>query len=187
MKTILSLSAAAFFAASTAQAALVANISGIPGSGQTTWTFSGVAIAVGSGFFEDGNDLANNDTWRNFGEYTSINDFENFNVLGDAGLTIDGMTRLIDLAYINDGAGGAPDDWGVGVEGDTDFEFFAGFEISWTNSLTVIGCDINDLNNSGLPISFLTSNYGSNGDGTRDLELTIAAADIAPVPMPATT
>ncbi|WP_299737523.1 hypothetical protein [uncultured Roseobacter sp.] len=131
--------------------------------------------------------MADNDTWRNSGEYTSINGFENFNVLGDAGLTTDGMTRLIDLAYINDGAGGAPDDWGVGVEGDTDFEFFAGSEISWTDRLTVIGFDIKDLNNSGLPIAYLTSTYGSNGDGRLDLELTIAAADIAPVPMPATT
>ncbi|WP_299506249.1 VPLPA-CTERM sorting domain-containing protein [uncultured Roseobacter sp.] len=182
MKRLLSLTAAALVAASTAQAALIANISGTPGSGQTTWTFSGTTIAGGGAFFQDGN-LNQANVWTDLGDYTSVEFFNNVNVSGDAALTIDGETRRIDLAAIDDD--GDFDDWGIGVDGADIFVFGAGSEVSWTGSLTVFGIDLNDLNNSGLPITFLTSSFGLVGEGTLDLELTIAADEISAVPLPA--
>ncbi|WP_298976136.1 VPLPA-CTERM sorting domain-containing protein [uncultured Roseobacter sp.] len=182
MKRLLSLTAAALVAASTAQAALIANISGTPGSGQTTWTFSGTTIAGRGAFFQDGN-LNQANVWTDLGDYTSVEFFNNVNVSGDAALTIDGETRRIDLAAIDDD--GDFDDWGIGVDGADIFVFGAGSEVSWTGSLTVFGIDLNDLNNSGLPITFLTSSFGLVGEGTLDLELTIAADEISAVPLPA--
>ncbi len=155
---------------------LIVDITGTAGSGQTTWTFSGSTTAVGDGFFDDGTNLGNNDTWQNIGNYTAINDFEVTNVSGNATLTIAGVTRLIDLVYI-DNDSSSDDDFGVGVSGSNNFNFFDGDLISWTGSLNVIGVDLNDISLSGLPATLFGSNYGNDAN----LELRV---NIGPTAVP---
>lgn len=57
-------------------------------------------------------------------------------------LTIDGVTREIDDAYID--TDGGFDDIGVGVMGSTNFGFSAGDLVSWKRSM-LVATDINDL------------------------------------------
>lgn len=180
MKLPLLCAAALFLAAPAANAALVAYITGTPGSGFTTWSFSGSTAAGVSGFFQDGDSLNFNDAWQDIGEFTDLNDFENFAVAGTAEIMIGSASRAMDLAYIDSDSGTSADDWGVGVIGSTDFEFEPGDIVSWSGFLSVTGIDVNDLNNSGLPITFITSNY-DDIPGNLDLELTIEA--IAPIPI----
>ena len=151
--------------APAAKASLIVDITGVAGSGETTWTFSGSTTAVGTGFFDDDNFLADTDAWQNIGNYTNINDLELTNVSGVASLTIAGVTRSIDLVYIDhDFAAGPVDDFGVGVSGTTDFNFSDGDLVSWTGSLTAIGIDLNDINLAGIPVTLFGSQHGANGN-----------------------
>ncbi len=163
---------------SAAHAALEVYITGTPGSGQTTWEFRGSSVAGLAGFFEDGIGIANDDAWQNIGDYTTLNDQEITTVVGSATLTIAGVTRNIDEAYIdNDGSGTPDDDFGVGVDGATNFTFVAGNTISWTGSLVVTGIDLNDVDETALPTSFTTDNYGG-APGT--LAMTVFIGTAAP-------
>lgn len=165
--------------ATSAQAVMVLDIVE-NGPSSTIWRFSGSAVAGNNGFFENGTNLADDDTWQNLGDFTTVNDFENQNVNGVATLTIGTNTRQIDLAYIdNDGPLFALDDIGVGVSGNTVFNFSAGDEVSWDGSLVVNGIGLDDLSERTLPIVFTTSNYGGL-DNTLAFSLRIAA----PVPVP---
>ena len=149
--------------APAAKASLIVDITGVAGSGETTWTFSGSTTAVGTGFFDDGNDPRNDATWQNIGNYTNINDLRLTNVSGFASLTIAGATRSIDLVYIDDDPI-TEDDFGVGVSGTSDFSFSDGDLVSWTGSLTAIGIDLNNINLAGIPVTLFGSQYGSNGN-----------------------
>lgn len=149
--------------APAAKASLIVDITGVAGSGETTWTFSGSTTAVGTGFFDDGNDPRNDATWQNIGNYTNINDLRLTNVSGFASLTIAGATRSIDLVYIDDDPI-TEDDFGVGVSGTSNFRFSDGDLVSWTGSLTAIGIDLNDINLAGIPVTLFGSQYGSNGN-----------------------
>ena len=149
--------------APAAKASLIVDITGVAGSDVTTWTFSGSTTAVGTGFFDDGNDPRNDATWQNIGNYTNINDLRLTNVSGFASLTIAGATRSIDLVYIDDDPT-TEDDFGVGVSGTSNFRFSDGDLVSWTGSLTAIGIDLNNINLAGIPVTLFGSQYGSNGN-----------------------
>lgn len=185
MKRLLSLTAAALFAASTAQAALVVSFSGTPGSDETTLTFSGLDIANGSGFF-DVNRTSADSTWNDVAAFSDIfrvfeTDLSSF--VGKAILTIDGADRSLTALTVGDTSvrGGA---FGVGVDGDDEFSFSAGSEVRWSGSMIAIGLDITDLNFGDPLTSFFSSTFGET-DNVLDLELTIAADDISAVPLPA--
>ncbi len=182
LKKVLSYLLVGMVGINSANAALVVDITGVNGSEETLWTFSGSATAGNNGFFEDGDDLAFQDAWQNIGNYTTENDLEITQVSGLATLSIGATTRNIDLAYI-DGDAVSGDDFGVGVDGTTNFTFSAGDLISWTGALTVAGIDLNDLNESGLPITFNSNNYGGAAN-TLDLNLNIGQP-ISNVPVPA--
>ncbi len=158
------------------RAGLVVDITGDAGSGQTLWTFSGSTTASGSGFFDDGTNLGNNDTWQDLLNYTDINDDEITSVTGDATLTIAGTTRDIDLAYIdNDGSSnGDVDDFGVGVSGSNNFNFDDGDLVSWSGSLFV-DLDINAISLAGTPVTISGSEYGDHAQ----LALTINIGHVA--------
>ncbi|MGB3507996.1 MAG: hypothetical protein WBA93_01875 [Microcoleaceae cyanobacterium] len=168
---------------SAAEAVLLVNINGTAGSGQTTWVFSGSAVAGGSGFFEDDTELSSNDAWQNIGNYTTVNDLESPPISSNAILSINSITRDIDIPYIDNDSGVNADDFGVGVSGSEDFNFFAGDLVSWSGSL-VAAIDINDLSESGIPVVFNTNNYGGE-DNILDLEVRIGVP-VASTPEPAT-
>lgn len=168
--------------APAAKASLIVDITGVAGSGETTWTFSGSATAVGSGFFDDDDNLGGSDSWLNIGNYTSIDDLELTTVSGVASLTIAGVTRSIDLVYIDDDGPGDNDDFGVGVSGTNNFNYADGDLVSWTGSLTAVGIDLNDINLAGIPVTLFASEHGDNGN----LELQINISSSIVVPEPAT-
>lgn len=185
MKKFLSLAAAAIFAASTAQAALVVDFSGTPGSDETRLTFSGVAIANESGFFDVlrvGEDSIWNDVGALF-DFSGIFETGLDDLIGEATLTIDGADRSI-ITFLTNPVSEDGGSFGIGVDGEDDFSFLAGSEVSWSGSMTAIGLDITDLNFGDPLTSFFTSKFGDT-DNVLDLELTIAADDIAAVPLPA--
>ncbi|WP_298920446.1 VPLPA-CTERM sorting domain-containing protein [uncultured Roseobacter sp.] len=183
MTRILSLIAAALFATSPAQAALVADISGTPGSGQTTWTFSGTAVPDGAGSFNaDSFSLAT--IWSGLGDFTALRASILTDIQGKARVRIDNETRWIDEVVVNDANSVRGDLFAIGVNGDENFAFSAGSEITWQGTLTVFGIDINVLSEGGLPSTFASSTFGVEGVQL-DLELNIAADEISAVPLPA--
>ena len=179
-KKFLSTALLSIISLGSANAALVLDITGISGSGQTTWTFSGSSVATASGYFNKQQNLNNLNTWSNIGEYTGASDLEVLGIVSSATLTVNADTRNIDLAYIDsDGAfGSGKDDIGVGVDGigPSDFFFNSGDLVSWGGSLTA-NVDINQMNTTGLPFSFTTSRYG-NQDDTLEIQGTISETTV---------
>lgn len=164
--SIIALAATSLVFASTAKATLIVEITGVPGSGETIWRFSGQARATGPGFFEDSNNLGDDDTWQNIADFTSKNDLEVTDVSGNATLSINGITRKIDLVYFDsDGSPKLnPDDFGIGVEGNRNFRFKKGDMIRWAGQLRVKGVDINDFKRSAWSKTLIGSQYGRNDD-----------------------
>lgn len=163
--------------AAQSHAALIVDITGISGSGETTWTFSGSDTAGGGGSFEDNANLANNDYWEDLAEFTTASDLELTPSSGSATLTIDGVTRNIDVGYVDDGGVGS-DNFGVGIDGSGNFSFSLGDLVSWTGSI-VVPIDINAF--SPTPATLTTSNYAGTA-GTLDLEVNIGGVAATPEP-----
>lgn len=152
------------FYANPAYAVLEVFITGTPGSGATTWTFVGSDTARDSGYFEYDNNLGTNDAWQNIGDFTNVGDLELETVTAGATLTIAGVTRNIDIAYIDTDNGANADDFGVGVSGSTQFTFSAGDTISWAGSLVATGIDINDISLAGVPVTLTGNDYGGTAN-----------------------
>jgi hypothetical protein len=159
--------------ASAAQAMMVLDISGVAGSGETTWTFSGSATAGGAGDFDDDTNIESTDLdgshW-DLASFTSIflNDTQVAASFSNATLTIGAVTRDIEDAYIDtDIDPGELDDIGVGVSGSTNFDFGIGDLVSWTGFMTV-GIDLNSL----IAGSYSTDVYGAD-PGVLDLTVNI--------------
>jgi hypothetical protein len=149
--------------ASAAQATLVLDITGVGGSGETTWTFSGSDTAGGAGDFDDDTNIESTDLngshW-DLGSFTSIflNDTQVAASFSNATLTIGALTRAIEDAYIDtDIDPGELDDIGVGVSGTTNFDFVAGDLVSWTGYMTV-GIDLDSL----IAGTYSTDVYGAD-------------------------
>lgn len=166
--SIVALAATSLILASTAKAALIVEITGVPGSGETIWRFSGQATATGSGFFEDGNNLGDDDTWQNIADFATKNDLEVTTVSGNATLSINGITRRIDLVYFDGRPEGDLDDFGIGVDGKRNFRFRKGNTIRWTGSLRVRGVDLNDFKRSIWSKTLVGSQYGRHDDDDDD-------------------
>ena len=138
--------ATALAAASFAQAQLNIDVTGVPGSGVTTWTFSGSGgSATGDGSIRDTTNASFSafDTGQfPFGEDTvldtSIQD-QVFALTGDATVTVGGTTQSIAGIFIDDDGGSADD---MGIRADTQLDYLTGDASSWTGSGTV-NVDIN--------------------------------------------
>lgn len=170
---------------SVANATLIVNITGVPGSGETIWRFSGSTTTKGSGYFENSGQIGNSDSWQNVAKYTTKDDLEigakrDGEISGQASLTIAGKTRNIDLVWV-DRDSKSLDDFGIGVDGKTRFRFKDGDRISWNGTLRVKGIDINDISLAGLPASLQASKYGTRKDVSIPLQINISV-----VPEPAT-
>lgn len=174
----------ACLAASSANAALLLEISGTPGAGTTTWTFSGSAVANGSGSFSSNLTFDLSEQWHDVGNYTDLDLFsvpdDGGSISGVATLSVGATTLGIDSVFVDSDAGGL-DDFAVGVSGGTDLAFIAGDLVSWTGTLIVAGIDLNRLDASPLPATFNSSNFG-DVRGVLDLTLTITEATAVPLP-----
>ncbi len=143
--------------ASAAQATLVIDISGVAGSGETTWTFSGSATAISYGDFDEDTDINNTDEFGShwdLGDFSiDLNDTQVAPSFSNATVTIGALTRNIDDAYIDTDL--QLDDIGIGVDGVGNFAFNTGDLVSWTGFMTV-GIDLNSL----ITGSYTTDVYG---------------------------
>lgn len=189
MKRLLSLAAAAIFAGSTAQAALVVDITGTPGDGQTKLTFSGSSIARAFGFFEPDDTVGFGSAWLNLGDFANSAFLSDpVQLIGKAEINIEGKVQSIDAVEVRNSEFGdfsANDGLGIGVDGGDRFEFLAGEMISWSGSVMLEGLDIDSFNTGGQATSsFFTSNFGGTEDAL-DLELNIRPDEISAVPLPA--
>jgi hypothetical protein len=161
--------------APAAHATMVLNITGVGGSGETTWTFSGSATAGNASTldFDDDNNIndqgdtdVNGSHW-DLGEFTVAN-LDDFQVIGSSRtgmLTIGSVTKEIYYAYIDTDTGF--DDISVGVNGGGNYEFNLGDVVSWTGSM-VVAVDIDDL----VQGSYTTSRYGAT-NGALDVQVNI--------------
>ena len=160
----------------SASAVLMLTITGSPGSGQTNWAFSGTSEAGGPGLFDGPDDnLFSNDAWDIGSDVfpSTSNDREETPSFSSGTLTIESVTRNIDLAYIDHDASGALDDIGVSVDGPDNFAFVAADEISWAGFMTV-PIDVNDMMEAGLPFTKSITSYGGT-PGTLALDISISA------------
>jgi hypothetical protein len=137
--------------ANSAQAALLVNVVGTPGSGFTLWSFSGSAIASENGTFLDANnDIGEIDStqWKEIGDYviTALNDLIVTDPLSTASVTTtSGGTQGITGVLIDrDGSvpGTNNDDWAIIPSAD--LAIASGDTVSWTGSLT-LNVDINNF------------------------------------------
>ena len=147
MKKLILISAA-LSVASLSHAQLNIDVVGTPGSGVTTWTFSGSGGATSAdgsirdtsmntfSAFDSGQFPFGQDTILN----TSYQDMV-FTLTGSATITIGSQTRSIAGIYLDDDGGSADD---LGVRADTQMDYLVGEASSWTGSGTV-NVDINDF------------------------------------------
>ena len=134
---------------------------------------------------DNDDNLSDADSWHNIGELTDLSDLEASLISGNATLTINSTTRLIDIVYV-DTDSTTTDEFGVGVEGSSNFNFTTGDTVSWSGSL-VAPIDLNDLSTSGIPATFTSSAYGFNNLDVLDLEVNIGIpAPTQSTPEPAT-
>ncbi len=131
------------------QADLIINISGMSGSGESTWTFSGSTTATTDGTFQGKNVGNPNDKWifSSSGLTDTINNtwIINGNLSGitmsiqpSGGSSVD---YSLDAVYLDDQAGG--DGFSISP-GSSNVDFSAGSLISWTGS-AVLPVDIGQL------------------------------------------
>ena len=141
--------------ASNANAQLVVDVTGVPGSGVTTWTFSGesnvLPDCIRDVIFCEVRDVTNN-TFSTFdsGQFpfgedtildTTLQDIV-FPLTGNASITVGGTTQLIGGIYIDDD-GGSADDFGIRTL-DSPLPYQFPDTSSWTGSGTAF-VDINSF------------------------------------------
>ena len=129
--------------ATSASAVLMVSVSGVSGSGQTTWELSG----SGTTSNEDNIRTAPNanftsgDTWEFVGNFIdgSIQNTE-FAIAGAASITIDGDTETITHIFLDSD----PVNDDLGIRTAVEFEYDDGETVSWTGLFTV-NLDISDF------------------------------------------
>ena len=162
---------ACFLAPVQSNATLVIDITGVPGAGEVTWTFSGSAVASSSDtdLFGGGQDFFN------IGNFATL-DFTTFSATSTtATVSVGATTVAIDAVFIDDDSGVTDD---IGVDTASVIGANAGDTVSWTGSL-VAPFDFNLL----IVGTFGPASMSNVADIT-DISVTIAEA--APAPEPAT-
>ena len=148
-KSLISLGtlAAVALVAAPASADLQLDITGAPGSGVTTWTFSGTGTTTGASTVRD-----NTGTTWNTGDTTQFGGGDGIldaalqdtllSFTGAATLTVGSVTESITGVFLDDDGTGAGDDLGVRVANP--ITYASGEAVSWTGSGTV-AVDINQF------------------------------------------
>ena len=132
--------------ATSASAVLMVSVSGVGGSGQTTWELSGSSTAMEDGEIRtspnDGFDLS--DTWDYLGNFIANNGIQEteFAITGAASITIDGDTETITHIFL-DSDGAREDD--LGIRTANTLEYDKDEAVSWTGLFTV-NVDIDNFN-----------------------------------------
>jgi len=172
---------AALLAAGTAQAAFVIGVTGTPGSGQTTWTFSGSSTVGGGTITIDDDD--DNISWgwivgTAFYSGTNINiDFSSTNaILSDGTTTYDIVGIGATLLDPNKAFGIAIED--AGASSDS-YSFAGGTVLSFAGS-AIAPLDFGDLNEGANSVSEW-GDYTENVQGT--LPGTINVGDVSTTPV----
>lgn len=172
----------------SAASALSVDVFGVPGTGQTTWTFSGSQTATSAGTFGVSSGVSGipavPSQFLNFGNFTDI-DFATrpvlsgtASVLVQSGLSVSFL--VIQDVFIDDDTTSS-DDFGLSFGGAT-LGFGAGDLVSFSGSV-LVGYDLTDLDTSPLPFSQTGSAASDGGLETRlDVTLTISETTAVPVP-----
>lgn len=164
-----------------AEADLIVDFYGVPGSGETAVIFSGSTVAAASNFFRVPGSGSNANMWQNIGSFTAIQDQNRGFSSGSAFISANGgtPTQISTLYFDNDG--GTLDDFTIGAA--SQFNFNGGDTISWTGTITT-NSDIGSLFDIALPAQFTSSNWDGGG-AALGLELNIFPTAIA-IPEPTT-
>ena len=150
--------------AGVARADLVLSIEGIPGSGQTTWEFSGTGLTqAGTG---------NTFVFSDLGNFTTLPSTFLMPISGSATVVHEptGNSAAIFGARVIDQGTGQVDDLSLAFS--PELPRVDGDEMSWSGAL-VFGFDINDLDEAGLPFSVT-----SPGSFAPNIQLSISVTAI---------
>lgn len=171
--------AASLAVASFAQAQLRIDVTGVSGSGVTTWTFSGTGTAILDGTMRDSsaNTFSSNDSGQfPFGQNTildtSIQDGI-FALTGSVSVTAGSETRDIVAIYLDDDGTSADD---LGVRVDSSLAYLTGDATEWSGSGT-INVDID---------TFVLGTWSVNDTDGQAIDLddeTIVTFEAVPEPM----
>lgn len=169
--------------------ALSVDVVGVPGTGQTTWTFSGSSTATDSGTFglspPTSATPATLSQFLNFGDFTDINLEARPVLSGTAIVSVQSGPSISSLdiseVFVDDDASAASDDFGVYFGGAT-LAFDRGDLVSFSGSV-LVGFDLTDLDSSPLPFSQTGSTDVDVGlESKLDVSLTISEPAVVPVP-----
>ncbi|MDG1873926.1 MAG: PEP-CTERM sorting domain-containing protein [Mariniblastus sp.] len=168
---------------------LVLDISGVAGSGVTTWEFSGEDVAgapeqfnfeVGalSGF---GDPPLDDSIFAQQGDLfkTTWNSTDNKFMDVSAGITVTTAagTRNINKFFCKENF--ALDDIGFYVDGSSDLEFAIGETVTWNGSLD-LSIDLNDFNQGSYTFNYFAFIFDT-------LDLTVNISEASAVPEPSTS
>lgn len=170
-----------------AHATMMLEISGTPGSGETTWVFSGSDTARGTEQFNAGT-IGAGGSWQDVGDYvTSAYDNAGISLIsGIVTIQVNGSaSNTIDRIRLDHDEPPALDELGFGFPTlSSDLPFTNGDVVSWAGT-AVVPVDLNDL----VPGEFGSSAFGTIGTDILTLEgcvLTAGGECPASVPEPST-
>lgn len=166
--------------AHTASATLIVSVTGVSGSGQTTWTLSGSSTADSNGTVRTSTGTSFNagDTMELDGPGSGVGDFiipatiqnDVFAVSGAASITVGADTETITHIFLDDD-GINHDDFGIRTA--TSFAYLSGEASSWTGSFTV-NLDIDTFNPGTYDLIGAAPGFSL----TDDIDITFAAVAV---------
>ena len=123
--------------ATSASAALIMSVTGVSGSGQTTWELSGNGTASNGNAIRTAPNASysSRDTWEYSDSFISNTSIQNtvFAITGDASITIDGVTENITHIFLDSDP--TFDDLGIRTAAALGYE--AHDSVSWTGLFTI--------------------------------------------------
>ena len=173
-------------ASTTANAALIINVEGVPGSGKTTWTLSGSSSADSNGIIRtsaENNDFSIDDTLginerRFLSAKTTVGENSLFAIKGLARITVGSQTRTITHVFLGPGEeeeeGEGDSSGSFGIRVNSLLPYPKGASSRWSGRFTV------DLDIS----NFKLGSYKSNGFGFSGTDVTLNFKETASVPAP---
>lgn len=132
--------------ATSASAVLMVSVSGVSGSGQTTWVLSGSNTTRDDGEIRTSSSggFESDDTWDYFDNFIANNAIQEtlFAIAGAASITIDGETETITHIFLDSDGTGEDD---LGIRTANTLEYDDDEAVSWTGLFTV-NVDIDNFN-----------------------------------------
>ena len=158
--------------ATSASAVLMVSVSGVSGSGQTTWELSGSSTTRDDGEIRTSSngDFESDDTWDYFGNFIADDAIQStlFAIAGTASITIDGETETITHIFL-DSDDPLEDD--LGIRTANALEYDDDETVSWTGLFTV-NVDIDNFNTGVFDLDSPPRFAQTNGVGLSIREIT---------------